>query len=330
MSKDFEQAYKDLMQAEAPDLWNRIEAGLESKSAPEEKIAEKEPKKKVLVFRRYSGLAAAMVCAAVIIPAFVLIRQTSKGYSASDTAEAIEESFDTTADSGAGAALMNETAAAPADEATAGGIMEEAEEELLAAGISEEGAMDDAARSAGVKNAAMEDLAAESEGAAVTESTADALADSAAADMAGTVGAQAEKSKAACEVKEDSLKIRDAEAKKMAGESSKGVYSASSESAGGSQTLEIAEGTVFEHVIIKVTEMQEAFYRDREEKPGALYTAELRQDMAGLAEGEQIVIYAPAHFSVALFKGGVFEVDLEYENKEKYPFVLQGYYREVK
>ena len=37
MSKDFEQAYKEAAQTEAPDLWDRIEAGLKSKSVPEEK-----------------------------------------------------------------------------------------------------------------------------------------------------------------------------------------------------------------------------------------------------------------------------------------------------
>ena len=37
MSKDFEQAYKEAAQMEAPDLWDRIEAGLKSKSVPEGK-----------------------------------------------------------------------------------------------------------------------------------------------------------------------------------------------------------------------------------------------------------------------------------------------------
>ena len=34
MSKNFEQAYKELAQKETPDLWDRIEAGLTEKSAP--------------------------------------------------------------------------------------------------------------------------------------------------------------------------------------------------------------------------------------------------------------------------------------------------------
>ena len=84
MSKDFEQAYKKSAQAEAPDLWDRIEAGLNAKSVPEKK-------KKTLIFKRYSGVIAAAVCVAVIIPAAVLIRQSSKGYSTTDVTESIEE-----------------------------------------------------------------------------------------------------------------------------------------------------------------------------------------------------------------------------------------------
>ncbi len=38
MSKDFEQAYKEAAQMEAPDLWDRIEAGLQNKSVPEKNV----------------------------------------------------------------------------------------------------------------------------------------------------------------------------------------------------------------------------------------------------------------------------------------------------
>ena len=81
MSKDFEQAYKEAAQMEAPDLWDRIEAGLQNKSVPEKNvILEKKDRKKYSrkIFN-YSGLIAAAVCVAVIIPAAVLLRQTSKG-----------------------------------------------------------------------------------------------------------------------------------------------------------------------------------------------------------------------------------------------------------
>ena len=105
MSKNFEQAYKELAQNEVPDLWNRIEAGIESKSALEDesipedsdrqdfpdggicllkeeleeiKLQEIEEdaraKKKGLFYsRRYAGMAAAVLCAAVIIPAVVVL-----------------------------------------------------------------------------------------------------------------------------------------------------------------------------------------------------------------------------------------------------------------
>ncbi|MDE6204293.1 MAG: hypothetical protein K2G19_12555, partial [Lachnospiraceae bacterium] len=122
MSKNFEQAYKELAQNEMPDLWDRIEAGLKDKSAPvgktmqegrnagsmtekentlqksivrqnmakqsageEEQKAEETKKEKtqppvksgthpaIKILQRYSTLAAAAVCAAVVIPAVLLL-----------------------------------------------------------------------------------------------------------------------------------------------------------------------------------------------------------------------------------------------------------------
>ena len=125
MSKDFEQAYKEAAQMEAPDLWDRIEAGLKSKSVPEEKTdrdiivseaktekesvsGEEAPEKKAdrrrmpvnfPYLKRYSGVIAAAVCVAVILPAMALLRPQFKGYSAADTTEEIAESA--AADAGA-------------------------------------------------------------------------------------------------------------------------------------------------------------------------------------------------------------------------------------
>ena len=61
MSKDFEQAYKEAAQMEAPDLWDRIEAGLKSKSVPEEKtdrdiiVSEAKTEKRICVRGRSAG-----------------------------------------------------------------------------------------------------------------------------------------------------------------------------------------------------------------------------------------------------------------------------------
>ena len=111
MSKDFEQAYRELAESEIPDLWERIEAGLESKSTPQHR-ADRTPtrgaqegsdterekslrslpdgkealtpiaseKKKTgrrfgfSSLRSVAGIAAAALCVTVILPAaFVLL-----------------------------------------------------------------------------------------------------------------------------------------------------------------------------------------------------------------------------------------------------------------
>lgn len=71
MSKDFEQAYKELAQNEVPDLWNRIEAGLSEKSTSGK--TEEQRKIKKFYFRQYAGIAAAVVCAVLIAPAVLLL-----------------------------------------------------------------------------------------------------------------------------------------------------------------------------------------------------------------------------------------------------------------
>lgn len=78
MSKDFEQAYTELAKSEAPDLWDRIECGLTERSTQPE--ADSGPavsssgqgKKFLFPIRKYSAMAAAVICVIIIIP--VLIR----------------------------------------------------------------------------------------------------------------------------------------------------------------------------------------------------------------------------------------------------------------
>ncbi len=105
MSKDFEKEYIKLAQNEIPDLWARIEAGLVERSAPENAIdiSEKKSKTKkngVAFLKRYAGLAAAILCVILIVPASVYIRQ-SESKSSSEAAAAPEESWEETAAEGA-------------------------------------------------------------------------------------------------------------------------------------------------------------------------------------------------------------------------------------
>lgn len=79
MSKDLEKEYRALVNSEAPDLWARIEVGLEEKtvrSHPEKSI------KRKWHFKMWAGLAAACVCVALSIP--VIMRYFSPDSSNSD------------------------------------------------------------------------------------------------------------------------------------------------------------------------------------------------------------------------------------------------------
>lgn len=59
MSKDLEKEYRTLMDSEAPDLWARIESGLQEKKPVRQKKA---------AVLRWAGLAAACVCVVLCIP----------------------------------------------------------------------------------------------------------------------------------------------------------------------------------------------------------------------------------------------------------------------
>ena len=95
MKKDFETAYKELANTEVPDLWDRIEAGLSEKSAPAETKAEKNKKTapvnkktKIAVFmRKYSALAAAIVCAIILIPTMIVMKKSDSKFMSESAAE---------------------------------------------------------------------------------------------------------------------------------------------------------------------------------------------------------------------------------------------------
>ena len=88
MKKDFEKAYKELAETEVPDLWDRIEAGLSEKSAPAETKAEKNKKtapvnkktKIAVLMRKYSALAAAIVCAIILIPTMIVMKKSDSKF----------------------------------------------------------------------------------------------------------------------------------------------------------------------------------------------------------------------------------------------------------
>lgn len=309
MSKDFEQAYRELAESEIPDLWDRIEAGLESKSTPEqieeseaEKEAEtaeeavqetvfekKQHRKKWAHFNRYSGIAAAAVCVAVIIPAAVfLFRSGNKtfgnGYSGGtmltegiDTAAAADESLEFAADE-------EESCEAAPEEMDAGA-----------------GALDEAA----------EEPSGKEEGGQVQNNTQGSAEDKAMAEMedAAQMADELKDLK-----KESQSSAKQESAARETGEEGTSASIASAE-----------ESTVYEHVEIKVTDIENVFEREDGSPPGTLYTVTVQKDASGrLKEGEELVVDVPASSSYALVRDGVFEVDLVYKGNGTYGLAGSG------
>lgn len=88
MSKDLEREYKAFVNSEVPDLWSRIEAGLEEKT-PSDSSAEMmdlritDFHRKKISLKVWAGFAAACVCVALIIPA--MTRMARMGGSTSNS-----------------------------------------------------------------------------------------------------------------------------------------------------------------------------------------------------------------------------------------------------
>lgn len=102
MSRDLEREYRALVNSEVPDLWARIEAGLEDKKmAPETAgtaasdlhitdfsmpdAQREQPRIRKANFRVWAGIAAACACVALVVPA-MLRAGMSKGGSYSNSA----------------------------------------------------------------------------------------------------------------------------------------------------------------------------------------------------------------------------------------------------
>lgn len=159
MNKDFEKEYKELAEIEAPDLWDRIEAGIAEKEISESTAAETTKKKTVFFFaKRYSALAAALLCAVILIPVFGIIRYSG---SKNMTAESAEDMDYTAA---AGAADASEEYEVSTEESVEESVEESAEASSEeAAEDADGGSMDEAcAEKAPVENAETRDTVSDS------------------------------------------------------------------------------------------------------------------------------------------------------------------------
>lgn len=308
MGRDFEQAYKELAQSEIPDLWDRIEAGLSEKSTPESTPGNTSEKKEIsfsekrkrINFGRYAGMAAAVLCVVLIIPAAIsLSRSGQKGYS-----EGISEDR---ADAGA---------AAGAAEGSGGWEAEAAEAESY---VEAEAAAQET------------DYGETTAEAADYEEGAAASADKI-ENLSGTIGT--ESGTADTNGMEDAASmdrseaLADKEEMKSAADRESGTSEAQ---ASGKQNDKMAleEGAVIEKVRVRVIEQATVESYDIDEA-GIIYTVTVYKDESGcFEEGEQVEIFVPVYSSTRLIENKVFEVNLVYRSDETYSFVLEGIARQI-
>lgn len=350
MNKNFEQAYRELAQTEAPDLWDRIEASLTSKSAPgnldinidankdidlfgntdtnedsnikrnadternvdskrnadldisaESDInVERKVSSKIWIFvRKYAGVAAAILCAAIILPVASLIKNAGdKSFSGAATEEitadqAIEESAVDTA--------MTEEAAL-AEEAA------EPEDAAFAAGAANDMSLGSGADSGGAENAEM--------------SMADARSEAEAADemeMSGSEGG--------AKIDEDDLSAKASNVEKQqasGGEETKKIEDMGS--AVSEEAMPLPEGTILEGIVVEVASAADGAVRESEEgTAGSVYMVAVKEDTSGrLSKDSEIEVFVPAHASFALSVGETYRIDIVYTGEGKYPVVQKS------
>ena len=296
MSKDFEQAYTELAKSEAPDLWDRIECGLTERSTQPE--ADSGPavsssgqgKKFLFPIRKYSAMAAAVICVIIIIP--VLIR--------------MNRSYEF-AESDSSGAAMDMTAAQEA-----GGmepvVEEAAVEESTESTESAEGAADGPAASE--EKLSQERMSAES-----------AEEEAKAAKAASGENTAPEPQMPAAKEAEESA---DEDVVKFTADD-KGVSELTTKAEKTSDLEEVLFG-----VTLEVTGSAELIPEEDSGESGVVYTAVVRKDPGGLLkEGEEITVFVPAYSSDSLMENMSFEVDLCRHGGDKYAFTICGYHKRI-
>ena len=310
MSKVFEQAYKEFAQTDVPDLWNRIEAGLSEKSAPaalhidenegaiqqetvslvSKKAKARKNNKVILLVRKYSAVAAAVVCVAILIPAISLMGHLGIGGSKSEAA-------------------MEMAAEAPAAEAPAEMCEEEAAEEAPAEMI-EEYVYVEAAPMAGETVEDYEeavDEAYEYEESAVEKEAEQMIND--------VVTETAETEAVMEEVREEKKQVT----------TDAGIYSLLEKCPEETvvRDVQIKVTKVSEH-----TKFFEG--TDKEEWGYICTAEVQNHPQGLLTEGEEIAIFISGYSSIALIKDGVFKLDLEsFVEEEECYFVIKKYHMQL-
>ena len=147
MSKNFEGEYKEYLNAQAPDLWDRIEAGIDAvATAPQENVVpisaseSKASKKKRRIryqnYRMLVSVAACLFALVLVVPVYFLTRNAGKDAAAEApmmVADAAIENVEIT---------NEETAVVTNDEAPAQEMVEDAVEVEIALEETQEDAME--------------------------------------------------------------------------------------------------------------------------------------------------------------------------------------------
>lgn len=286
MSRDFEKEYIELAQNEIPDLWDRIEAGLTEKTVPE---PPKTDKPKMIVFRkRYAGFAAALLCAAVVIPAWILTGQMNKS-----------AAFDTAAQEESGGAAEEVCEAAQED------VTEEACE----------AAQEDVAEEAADTGAGY----AETADTALTEESADTVYDAAAVVTDNSTDTAESEDTGRGQEKNAFTKEQEMESASEKKEAASGSAS---------DIADLSRAHVLKNVVVQVISGESVNDEKEESSlEGMLYAVNILEDPSGtFREGEQIEIYIPLYSPLAMYEGGKFEIDILCEDEGKYPFVVSQVY----
>jgi len=120
MSKNFEGEYKEYLNAQAPDLWDRIEAGVDAMGVVPiaEAKSKKEKKKRRIRYQNYRmivSVAACLFALILVVPVYFLTQNTGKDAAAEAPAEAMDGAIENVVITNEESVAVTEEAA-PAEE----------------------------------------------------------------------------------------------------------------------------------------------------------------------------------------------------------------------
>lgn len=312
MSKNFEEEYKALVSEELPDLWNRIEDGLTPKTTalseetgknrPAEEEGKSESGKeqgrnkgKVLSFLyKYRTVAAAALCVVIVIPAVIVLGKMGR----TKEWEGLDEMPE-----------INMSAAQNQDGQATAEVTDRCAVEEFAAEAAEEESVDTTMESTAADMAEYAVAEADSESGAVSRGSADSGAGSSSAgssvrDMGETASAD-----------EASAMPADAE-KKL--NNNQQLSDSMAEAAAEEKQEEKMK--VYENITVEVTEITE---ETTEAEKNIFYGMKVKvvKDPAGeLAEGKEITVWVSYSSSMAYLEGETYTLKLSYDPDRECPY----------